>query len=196
MNKLILVLIASICFLPKASVAAPIAQARMWCWSMRFQEGAGPFDLYSLELTTLNSGINGELAPLFGTYSHWALFDFNDLIFDDTIPGILNVDTPEFTDANGDGFDDFFDVSQGASGTTSGIYQFDFEHVTRSISANWSRAAGSPVGTCTLTLQGYGDYTHTFELLEYTGALVYTPGSNIVSAIGDAHQHRESCGNF
>jgi hypothetical protein len=89
----------------------------------------------------------------------------------------LNLNTPEFTDADGDGFDDFFDVKKGASATTSGIYQFDAEGITRNVTAEWSRAAGSASGTCVITLQGYGDYTHVFELLEYRGTLAYNPGS-------------------
>ena len=89
-----------------------------------------------------------------------------------------------FADANGNGFDDSFEVSQAAGGTSQGQYTTAIGGGT--VTATWSRAAGSKAGTCLLRLvdNTYGDlgtYRHTFEVLELTGPLTYTPGSNAVS---------------
>jgi hypothetical protein len=162
--------------------ASETTSTRLFCWSPRFGEGTEPNGLYSLELTTLSSGVNGELAPIQGNYSHGCWFNLNDFIFDETIPGTMNLNIPAFADANGNGFDDFFEVSQGRSATSSGVYAFDFEGTVRSVSANWSRAAGSASGTCVITLQGYGTYTHTFQILEYTGTIEYTAGADTVTS--------------
>ena len=99
---------------------------------------------------------------------------------------MIYVDLPLGVDVNGNGFDDFFEVSQGVStAVTSGSYNTDISSGT--VTATWSRSAGSKDGTCQLDLNDdtYGDlgtYTCPFTLLEYTGPLTYTPGSNTVSA--------------
>ena len=54
------------------------------------------------------------------------------------------------------------------------------------VMATWSRAAGSKTGACRVVLRSttlgqVADFTNAFELLEYTGPLTYTPGSNKVS---------------
>ena len=85
----------------------------------------------------------------------------------------------------GGGFDDFFEVSQGVSTVTTGSESTGIGSGT--VTATWSRSAGSLNGTCLLDLNDdfFGDlgtYTCPFTLLEYTGPLTYTPGSNTVSA--------------
>ncbi|HEU5123522.1 MAG TPA: hypothetical protein VFW05_05595 [Verrucomicrobiae bacterium] len=183
MNRFLILAATGLSLVPMQLKAAGPAQARLYCQSIKFQRGNDQNNLYSLEFTTLNSGINGELAPLQADadFSHGCWFNYNDGIFDEVIPGLMNLDVPVLGDANGNGFEDFFEVSQSGSGTSSGVYQFDDEGVVRGVSADWSRAAGSAFGTCVITLQGYGTFTHTFQILEYTGPLVYTPGASSVS---------------
>jgi hypothetical protein len=180
--KKILIIAAALTVLPFASDAGQPADARMFCMSLRFHRGdGGPYGLDTLDLTTLPSGINNELGPLFGySYSHWSWFEMTDFIFGDVYTGTLNLNTPPFVDANTNGFDDFYEVSQSVSGTSAGAYAFDMGG-GGSMTAQWSRAAGASMGTCVLNFSTAGSFTHDFELLEYSGTLAYTPGSNTVS---------------
>lgn len=148
---------------------------------MQFDKGDGPFDVSTLELTTTDPVPNGELAPLFSDYTHWAWFNLTDPS-DTLITGVLNVNKPDPVDANGDGFDDFYDPKIAVAASTSGIYKFDFEATTHPLTATWTRSAGSSTGTCVLNLAGYGDYTHTFKILNYQGPLSYIPDTNSVSS--------------
>lgn len=176
-----------------AADAAQTAQARMYCLSLRFQRGHDQNALSTLDLTTLTAGINGELAPLFGAYDQWAWFDLD--FIGDVMTGTLNLDLPAFSDANGNGFPDFFEVAQSGSGTSSGAYSLD-SGAGGSVQAQWTRNAGSAGGTCRLTLQGFGQFTHSFELIEYSGPLMYTPGSNTVSGSVDLTQTGNSANQF
>lgn len=101
------------------------------------------------------------------------------------------VDVPPSGDANQNGFVDFFEFTQNASGTTTGTYATHLENGT--VEATWNRAAGSKDGTCVLRLTSnqfghLGDFTHTFELIEYSGPLNYTPGEDTVSGTVDLIQ--------
>lgn len=163
--------------------AAQTAQATLFCWSLRFQQGQGALD-ETLDLSTLAGPPNGELTPSASPYTHESGFvlDFSGF----PITGAIFLDLPPYADANGNGFDDSFEVSQAAGGASVGEYQTDGGVGGGTVSATWSRAAGSKDGTCSLRLvdETYGDlgsYRHTFEVLEYTGTLTYTPGSNTVS---------------
>ena len=96
------------------------------------------------------------------------------------------LDLPPNPDANGNGFDDSLEVSQGVSGVSEGEYETVLGGGV--INATWFRAAGSKFGTCHLELVDdmFGDlgtYEHTFEVIEYTGTLVYAPGSNVVTGM-------------
>ena len=76
---------------------------------------------------------------------------------------------PPVADANGNGFNDFFEVSQGLANTvTSGRYTTVIS--AGDITATWSRPAGSKDGTCILnfnddTYVDFGDYTCPFEVI-------------------------------
>lgn len=161
---------------------AETAHARLYCMSLKFQQGTtygGTLNLSS----TGGSPYNGELMP-YG--QEWASYFFLYYGGYGTIPGTIYVNLPAPVDANNDGFDDFFEVSQGVSTkSTSGSESTSIS--SGSITATWSRSAGSPNGTCQLHFvdDTYGDlgiYNCPFALLEYTGPLTYTPGSNTVSA--------------
>ncbi len=168
------------------SLAAQPAQARLFCLSLRFQQGTDSMGFYTMDLTTIASGFNGELAPSFSSPDHYTFFRQYDTLFEETVQeGEMDFNTPAFTDANNDGFDDYFDVSRAVSGKVStGVFASPVDDGT--VRATWSRPAGSKVGTCVLRLTGntFGqlpDFTHAFELIEYTGPLSFTPGTNRVT---------------
>jgi len=181
--KMLWVLRIALCLLPLASThAGQTAAATMFCWSLRFQQGQGPLD-ETLDLSTIAGAPNGELAPLYASYTHGSGFalDFGGF----PITGNIELDLPPDPDANRNGFDDSFEVSQAVGGTSQGQYSTAIGGGT--VSAIWNRAAGSKDGTCWLHLvdNTYGDlgtYRHSYEVLEYTGSLIYTPGTSVVSA--------------
>src|SRR6266480_3913809 len=173
------------------SHAAQTAQARIFCLSLRFHRGPDMFGLYTLDLSTISLDTpNGELAPTFRTPSHYSGFRISDPDTGELVAeGEIDLDTPAFADNNGNGFDDFFETSQPVSGTTTGGYVVPGVD-GGSVTAKWTRPAGFKDGTCVLTLtsqMGFGklgDFTHSFELIEYAGALSYTPGaSNVTGAV-------------
>lgn len=157
------------------------ASATLFCWSLRFHQGTGSFD-ETLDLTTIAGGLNGELAPWYASHTHRSGFSLDFSGF--PITGTLLLNLPAFQDANGNGFDDSYEVAQGISGTSSGQYTTAIGSGT--ITATWTRPAGSSAGTCVLrlvdsTFGDLGNFRHTFEVLEYTGTLTYTPGASAVS---------------
>jgi len=126
----------------------------LYCGSLRFQQGQGACD-ETLDLSTITGPPNGELAPWYSTSTRQSDFalDFGGLV----IAGTLSLDLPPHPDANGNGFDDSCEVSQAAGRTSQGEYPTALGGGT--VTATWSRAAGSPTGTCTLHLVDptYGD---------------------------------------
>ena len=142
-----------------------------------------------MDLTFLSVGVNGELA--FGDYfnagyTHSTYLVLTDQLFGDVYEGAMALDVPTGGDANGNTYPDFFEVSQPVSATTSGIYNIPMIG-SGSVSASWSRTAGSQFGVCVVTLKNssFGNivFTATFELIEYAGPLAYAPGSNTVSGM-------------
>jgi len=181
-------LLASGIFLaPASNWAAETARARMYCFSLRFQPSSDESSTFTLNLSTLQAvgQDNGELAPYFfdTNYSHGAYLDLTDFV-NDQYDGAMDLNVPGFSDANGNSYPDFFEVSQAVSATTSGLYNIP-SLGNSTVSASWGRSAGSYLGTCVLTFYNtvYGNivFSPTFELIEYTGPLAYTPGSNTVS---------------
>jgi hypothetical protein len=163
------------------SSSAETAHARIWCWSLHFQQGTdGSGD--TLDLTTISGTPNGELAPYNGLeYVSNFLLDSSGT----SVPGTMYLNLPPFVDDNNNGWPDFFEVTQAVTASTSGTYSTPIS--TGTITATWGRTAGSKDGTCVLHVvdNAFGDlgqFQHTFELLEYTGPLSYTPGTNIVNA--------------
>lgn len=183
MKKLGIFLAAGLITLPLSGHSAQTAQATLFCWSLRFHQGVDSFGDSTLDLYTNPSGTpNEELGAWYSTYTHRSHFALEFSGF--PITGELYLDLPAFADANDNGFDDSFEVSQGVSGSSIGEYTTVLGG--GNITASWSRGAGSKDGTCSLRLvdNTYGDlgtYWHTFEVLEYKGPLTYTPGSNTVS---------------
>jgi hypothetical protein len=180
-----------------AGAAAELAQARLYCLSLRFQQGTDQQSgLYTLDLSTVDppGSPNGELAPdYFGFTSHYSGFRLYDGALDETIEGEIDIDAPLSKDVNQNGFADFFEVSQSVSGTTTGLLSIPLLGDSGTVKATWSRAAGSKDGTCTLQLTSrqFGQlptFAHTFELIEYAGGLSYTPGTNRVTGTVDLRQ--------
>jgi hypothetical protein len=190
MKCLAYLFVAALGFLPDVIRASETANARIWCFSLSFQPGQDTFG-DTLYLSTISSSQNGELAPTFTYPNGYLLGDVYQSLFLLTptsigdINGNLSVQMPAVVDVNGNGFDDFFEVSQGVNPTsTSGTFSTFVSSGT--LAVTWSRAAGSKDGTCTMdfmddTFGDLGTYTATFTLIEYTGPLTYTPGSNTVT---------------
>ena len=162
--------------------AAQTASATFFCWSLRFYQGQGSLG-GTLDLSTIVGTPNGELAPWYATYTHQTGIS---LVFSNvSMTGTLFLNLPPNPDANGNGIDDSYEVSQAVNATSQGQYANDSGR-TGKATATWRRAAGARTGTCGLHLvdDAYGDlgtYLHTFTVLQYTGALTYTPGTNTVS---------------
>ena len=162
-----------------ASYGAETARARLYCLSPQFQEATAD-DSYGfhwrLDLTTLSSGDNGELALDFfnSGYTHSTYIDLYSELYDETDPGVMVMDVPDEGDANGNGFPDFWEVSQGVNGlTSSGVIQCSGFGINYNLTATWHRVAGSATGTCALTFPDPSNpfnkitFVHSFELIEY-----------------------------
>jgi hypothetical protein len=178
--------ISALSFLGLAA-AEPIAQARLYSYSVRFEPGSSGVGS-TLALTTLETSVppNGELAFGGGAYTHFSLFVLDFVGFPEPITGVLRVDVPAELDANLNDYADFFEVNREIPTTvTPGDYQASFNE-RGTVTATWRRGAGSPFGTCTLRLVSaeygsLGDFVHSFEILEYTGALPYAATTNSVA---------------
>jgi len=187
MRTLFGLLLGVLLVVPFSSEASKTAKATIFCYSIQFQRGGDAGGNYYLDLSSVSGGVNGELAPrLFNTaYTHSAYLTLQDELFGDTLSGQMVIDVPLRADANGDGFLDFFQVSQGITNVpSSGAYSLQV-YGNGTVSDVWYREAGSSYGSCslTMTLQPFQKVTfvHTFQILEYSGPLVYTPGTNTVS---------------
>lgn len=182
MNKLRLSGILSIALassVSSASAAEQSAFARVWCESLHFSQGhyAGE----TLDLSTIDGVPNGELVPYDGkSLASGFTLDFSGM----PIYGTIFVGLPPFTDNDGDGFDDFYQTAQAVYATTSGTYETEVS--TGTVTATWNRGQQSKDGNCVLNLVDsiygvLGGFSHSFELMEYTGPLLYTPGKTTVS---------------
>jgi hypothetical protein len=183
MKRFLIFLMAGWFLLSASSQGAETAHARIYCMSLRFQEGTTYGG--TLDMSTIGGPpYNGELMPYSGrTWASGLALVWSGM----PDGGSIYVNLPPVVDANGNGFDDFFEVSQGVAGTvTSGSYSTS-TYFLGTLTATWNRAAGSSSGTCVLNLNddlwgNLGNFTCPFTLIEYTGPLTYTPGSNTVSA--------------
>jgi len=175
------------------SHAVQTADARLHCWSLRFQRATAVDGIgfeWRLDLTTLSQGVNGELALDFfdSGYTHSSYVDLYYEWDEVTFSGATALDVPDAGDANGNGFPDFFEVSQPVNGLVSeGVFQCDPYFIGAALQATWYRDAGASMGFCQLSVPdpfssfGRLTFVHTFELIEYKGQLTYTPGSNSVA---------------
>jgi len=184
MKQLFILLAAGWLLYPITDYGTETAQARLYCESLRFQQGTtsgGTLNLSSIG----GPPYNGEL--MFNSGDTW--YSGLALVWSGYADGgTIYVNLPPAVDANGDGYDDFFEVSQGVnSKVTSGGTYSTSTYFSGTVTATWNRNAGSASGTCVLNLYddnwgSLGNFTCPFTLLEYTGPLTYTPGSNTVAA--------------
>jgi hypothetical protein len=186
MKQIASLLVVGTCLFPLTARGAETAHAKTWCLSLRFQQAMDQNNEYSLDLTTLTSGVNGELTPSGGSYTHAAWVLMTDTWFGGQVSGTMYLNVPDTGDADGDGFNDFFEVSQPISTTSSGTYNFPGSYGSGTVRASWGRAAGSHWGNCVLRfrpsdLYDWEVFSHSFEVIEYTGPLSYTPGSSAVN---------------
>src|SRR5437868_8354452 len=73
--------------------AAETANARMYCFSPRFQQSEDQSSTFKIDMTTLSVGVNGELAPGFlnSGYSHSTYLIWTDQLFGDEYQGVMGL---------------------------------------------------------------------------------------------------------
>jgi hypothetical protein len=181
-------------FLPLLGHAAQNANVKLHCLSLKFSraEALDSFGFeWSLDTTTLNSGINGELAPGFVSvaYSNSAWIELYDELSMDTVSGAMAIDIPETGDANGNGVMDFFEISESVNNLSiPGAYNIS-GFGSGGMNCTWYRAADSPYGICVIPLPDPWDpfedlvFQASFELLQLSGPLSYTPAPTNVNGI-------------
>ncbi|HZR18978.1 MAG TPA: hypothetical protein VFE51_16945 [Verrucomicrobiae bacterium] len=181
----LLVIVASL--FPSISIAAKTANATLSCSSLQFQRGSESGGNYFLNFSSVNGGVNGELALDFfnSGYTHSAYLSLEDDLFGETLSGQMGLNVPTDVDANKDGFSDFFQVSQGITNVaSSGAFSLQV-YGNGTATAVWNRSAGSSFGTLNLTmpLMAFDTVTFSlgFQILEYRGPLNYTPTTTNVT---------------
>jgi hypothetical protein len=170
------------------------ATARLNCFSLRFLPAVVRFldQNYTLELSSLDETLppNGELFSLFDPldFSHASNVRLSAPNPSDSLGGFILLHVPMATDADRDGVADFFQVNAAVASTqTQSEYFVDLDDGT--VTATWSRPAGSKTGACRLVLRSsflgqVADFTNVFDVLEYAGPLAYTPGgTNVTGAV-------------
>ncbi len=183
-------IVAALVYSSLATSDALEATGSLWCASVRFNSGSDANNQYTSQFTTVNGFNNGEFSPdqtlMSSPYYTYIYLADNWVEMDDF--GRLSLNLPPFQDANQNGFHDFFEPSQAASGISSGTCNLNFNGVVTA-QASWSRDAGSPYGTCVIQLKKgpvpFLTLTHGFELLEFKGPLTYIAGAN--GPVGAVH---------
>jgi hypothetical protein len=180
------------------ALAAENAAARMYCTSVVVHQGHNlPYaDTIDLNYSARPDGAD-ELAVWYTGSIPYDLIlpyagDFisNLAIYDSTYQytsyGTISLTAPPAADVNNNRFPDFYEVARATSTTSFGNYSYFDPYLGYqygSINATWTRSAGSKSGTLRMTFSDpyWGTFVSTYEILEYTGTLSYTPGSNTVS---------------
>ena len=209
-------LIALISVVTSAFGASQTAPARMYCLSVKVGQGVNAFgDAITLNYAARPDSAD-ELGPEWPMGHHEIVlpaevFTYNSNLdlWDDTYGyssyGLIHIGLPVDVDANGNRFPDFFEVSRATSVTTSGSFSYWDPYTgagSGSISGQWTRSAGQKAGTYAMTLFDYelgdwwGTMRGTFEILEYTGTITYTPATNSVSATVTLAQTGASANTF
>jgi len=188
MKLLYIVLGVILYIVPFTGEGSENAKGTIFCYSLRFQRGVEPDGNYYLQLGSTTAGTDGELALNFFTsgYTHSAYLSLTDELFGDTIPGQLAIDVPDGGDANKDAFQDFFQISKGVTNLASSGADHLASYGDGAVTATWNRNAGSKDGSCRLSIKLLPFqpvvFTLPFEILEYKGPILYTPGTSNVTA--------------
>lgn len=196
MKTMSYLLMAGLCLISlNTSRGAQTAQARLYCISVRLSSGMDEWgDVLRVTSTGGPDTGLGELVPyqspgidlvLPGTEAYLS----NILLYDTgtgyTFGGSISTSIDFPVDQNNNRFPDFFEVVREVSNVERPYCMVDIYGYGRvyNVAVTWDRRAGSKSGTCVIAIDdGYfGTFHHTFEILEYTGTLSYTPGSNVVS---------------
>ena len=153
MKGFLILLIAGGFLYPVRDYGSETAHVRLYCMSLRFQQGTtygGTLNLSSIS----GSSYNGELLPTFSSDSLGNPWGSGLVIVWSGMgdSGSIYMNLPLGFDRNNDGFDDFFEVSQGVTNATSSGNYSTSTYYSGTVSAIWNRAAGSASGTCVLTL--------------------------------------------
>jgi hypothetical protein len=195
MKTLLFLAVTSSVLLGSISNAAQVAQARLYCISVKLNQATDAFDdTFSVNSTGTAAGV-GELIPWGAPpirelepyppilYTSVATL-YDSLYMASFADGSFTLNLPELVDSDGNGYPDFFEVVQGIdTNATDGAYHFGFPVGNGPIWTAWQRAPGSSKGTCGMYLPDYqSTFNPTFQILEYTGTLSYTPASNSVSS--------------
>jgi hypothetical protein len=158
----------------------------MFCLSSRFAQGVSAEGVtldFTTEFITMKLTSNGELLTYRSEgYDCMTWTILTDSQYESPIPGTLYLNLPAWTEGSQDEAGGFFDTTRSVSGESDGRYEFLFLERTGSVRASWHREAESKDGTCVLELDGLGSFTFSFEILEYRGSILYTPGVSFVSA--------------
>jgi hypothetical protein len=166
------------------------AEINLSCLDLRFEPaGSGGFGLETSLILGTGEG-NGEVFFAPNEFTHMSAFLFR--MPGATMNGIIEFDVPPFEDENENGFADFFETSMPVFSTvTQGRYETSDGFDSGIVRATWRRSEEERFGTCELVLTSdtFGQlpaFQHTFELLEYQGALTYTPQAPSFTAQIDA----------
>jgi hypothetical protein len=173
---------------PWAGTAAESARAVLWSDSMRFLRGYDQDGLRTLDLTTLGSGINGELTlDIFfdSGHSHATYLEVEDFTFGMKLQGAMALDVSDERDVDQNGLVDFYETAQAVENqVTTGRFTLD-AYGNGTLTATWNRAAGSKDGTCVLRfkLNAFQTlvFSHGFEIFEFKGKVDYAPGQTNVT---------------
>lgn len=179
--RILILMAAGLSIAVLAAHAQPQAEARMFSLALRFEPATSGFG-GSNSLVLGTSPDNGEVFSTSGPYSHASGFVLS--IPGLSVGGTITFNIPAPVDQNGNGFNDFFEVSQPVgTSQTNGQYETSDGFDSGTVTATWSRAAGSRFGTCVLQMESetFGtlpQFSHQFELLEYAGMLEYETTEN------------------
>lgn len=178
------------CVCAQAALAGNTVQVSLHCLSLRF--APAQFKMFGLDYTEAigrnnYDPANGELGlspnPDY-THEGYLRLEFPDLFEPIFVPFVLDI--PPFSDANGNGLYDFFEVARPVASvkTTGGYYDPNYGDYML-MKATWTRAAASKDGLCQLELTALGmTFKHPFELIQFDGAFTYTSsGTNLTGRV-------------
>lgn len=195
MKTLTAAVLICFCFSAIPTRASQTAQARLYCLSVKLNDGrdeygnttkltsTGGFDA---GLTELRSGQDPSIELQFPTTEGYlsAIYVYSSRI--GNYSGYVNIDIQPHTDDNVNRYPDFFEVTQGVTNYVwpYGLIDIYGYNTFYSRTVTWDRPAGSTTGTCVIDFNNrpyLGTFRHTFEILEYTGTIAYTPAADVVS---------------
>src|SRR5205085_5020367 len=114
-------LLTLLLFQPQFSHGTETAHATAFCYSLKWQRGLEPNGFYYLDVSSVPGSINGELAPDFLArgYTHSTYLTLIDELLGENLSGAMALDVPDGGDRNHDGFEDFFQTTQGITNVAS-----------------------------------------------------------------------------